>query len=186
MLSYWTGLTSLMYILLSRYHPPLHLSPTIATKHWLPLPIVCGSTVFPPFWLTFWISNSSWQIFIQAEILAKYKPTVNATLLIPNLRQVEETTTKALNYFKSTRHIILYYEDIVKNRTVSNINKSWAKIDVSFYAKFPNGMPRGLVLLGIRVNLLFAEIGHFLLDIKLWGSSTASVAWLPFRTIRFS
>ncbi|CAL2279010.1 unnamed protein product [Prunus armeniaca] len=53
----------------------------------------------------------------EAEILAKYKPTINATLLIPNLKQVEDTTTKALEYFKSTRHIILYYEDIVKNRT---------------------------------------------------------------------
>ncbi|GAV86344.1 hypothetical protein CFOL_v3_29775, partial [Cephalotus follicularis] len=52
-----------------------------------------------------------------AEVLASYKPLVNATLLIPNLRQVEEITTKALEYFKSTRHIILYYEDLVKNRT---------------------------------------------------------------------
>ncbi|KAK6253564.1 hypothetical protein QUC31_015284 [Theobroma cacao] len=53
----------------------------------------------------------------EAEILARYKPAVNATLLVPNLRQVEETTKKALEYFKSTRHIILYYEDVVKNRT---------------------------------------------------------------------
>lgn len=54
----------------------------------------------------------------QANILAKYKPLINATLLMPNLRQVEDTTTKALEYFKSTRHIVLYYEDVVKNRTV--------------------------------------------------------------------
>lgn len=53
----------------------------------------------------------------EAEILAKYKPKINATLLIPNLKQVEETTAKALEYFKSSRHIILYYEDVVKNRT---------------------------------------------------------------------
>ncbi|XP_027112454.1 uncharacterized protein LOC113762780 [Coffea eugenioides] len=53
----------------------------------------------------------------EAEILARYKPTINATLLIPNLRQVEEMVTKALEYFKSTRHIVLYYEDIIKNRT---------------------------------------------------------------------
>ncbi|KAJ7946035.1 Sulfotransferase [Quillaja saponaria] len=52
----------------------------------------------------------------EAEILAKYKPTINSTLLIRDLRQVEETTNKALEYFKSTRHIVLYYEDIVKNR----------------------------------------------------------------------
>ncbi|KDP23013.1 hypothetical protein JCGZ_01697 [Jatropha curcas] len=53
----------------------------------------------------------------EAEILAKYKPSINATLLIPNMEQVEATTAKALDYFNSTRHMILYYEDIVKNRT---------------------------------------------------------------------
>ncbi|KAL2456517.1 Uncharacterized protein Adt_46762 [Abeliophyllum distichum] len=53
----------------------------------------------------------------EAEILARYKPAINTTLLIPNLRQVEEMVTKSLEYFKSTRHIILYYEDIIKNRT---------------------------------------------------------------------
>lgn len=46
-------------------------------------------------------------------------------MLIPDLKQVEETTAKALDYFKSTRHIILYYEDIVKNRTVSNFSVTW-------------------------------------------------------------
>ncbi|KAF5745687.1 hypothetical protein HS088_TW07G01279 [Tripterygium wilfordii] len=53
----------------------------------------------------------------EAEILASYKPLINTTLLLPNLRQVEETTAKALEYFNSTRHIIVFYEDIVKNRT---------------------------------------------------------------------
>ncbi|KAB5541355.1 hypothetical protein DKX38_014329 [Salix brachista] len=53
----------------------------------------------------------------EAGILAKYKPLINTTLLIPNLKQVEDTAAKALEYFKSTRHIILYYEDIVKNHT---------------------------------------------------------------------
>ncbi|XP_057965788.1 uncharacterized protein LOC131156266 [Malania oleifera] len=53
----------------------------------------------------------------EAEILAKYKPSINASLLMPSLKQVEETTANALEYFKSTRHIILYYEDIIKNRT---------------------------------------------------------------------
>ncbi|XVE66870.1 hypothetical protein DITRI_Ditri08aG0114800 [Diplodiscus trichospermus] len=55
---------------------------------------------------------------LEAEILASYKPVINATLLIPDLRQVEETTKKALEYFNSTRHIVIYYEDVVKNRTV--------------------------------------------------------------------
>ncbi|CAL1410073.1 unnamed protein product [Linum trigynum] len=53
----------------------------------------------------------------EAEILARYKPLINTTLLIHNLKQVENTTAQALEYFKSTRHMILYYEDIAKNRT---------------------------------------------------------------------
>lgn len=53
----------------------------------------------------------------EAEILASYKPTINTTLLISNLRQVEEMVTKALDYFSSTRHIVLYYEDIINNHT---------------------------------------------------------------------
>lgn len=53
----------------------------------------------------------------EAEILARYKPSLNSTLLIADLRQVQEMTAKALEYFKSTRHIVLYYEDVVKNRT---------------------------------------------------------------------
>lgn len=55
----------------------------------------------------------------QAEILARYKPTINTTLMISNLNQVNETAATALEYFKSTRHIVMYYEDVVKNSTVS-------------------------------------------------------------------
>ncbi|KAK9270433.1 hypothetical protein L1049_026012 [Liquidambar formosana] len=54
---------------------------------------------------------------LEAQILAKYKPTINATLLLPDLKQVEETTAKALEFFKSTRHIVLYYEDVITNHT---------------------------------------------------------------------
>ncbi|OVA15779.1 hypothetical protein BVC80_1825g12 [Macleaya cordata] len=53
----------------------------------------------------------------EAQILATYKPTINATLLIKNLKVVEDTTAKAIEYFKSTRHTILYYEDLINNRT---------------------------------------------------------------------
>ncbi|CAN0878962.1 Nodulation protein H [Linum grandiflorum] len=53
----------------------------------------------------------------EAEILARYKPFMNATSLIHSLKQVENTTAQALEYFKSTRHMVLYYEDIVQNRT---------------------------------------------------------------------
>lgn len=53
----------------------------------------------------------------EAEILAKYKPEINTTLLIPNLRQAEEMVSKAIEYFNSTRHMVVYYEDIIKNQT---------------------------------------------------------------------
>ncbi|XP_074274531.1 uncharacterized protein LOC141598695 isoform X2 [Silene latifolia] len=53
----------------------------------------------------------------EAEILASYKPVVNATTLIPELKQVQKNMVKALGYFNSTRHIMLYYEDVLKNRT---------------------------------------------------------------------
>ncbi|KAL0759013.1 hypothetical protein Bca101_075163 [Brassica carinata] len=53
----------------------------------------------------------------EAEILARYKPVINTTLLIGDLKKVQEMTTNALSYFNTTRHIFLYYEDVVKNRT---------------------------------------------------------------------
>lgn len=65
-------------------------------------------------------SLTLWMWCFQAEILARYKPSLNSTLLVADLRQVQEMTAKALEYFKSTRHIVLYYEDVVKNRTVRN------------------------------------------------------------------
>ncbi|PQQ18186.1 uncharacterized protein Pyn_36003 [Prunus yedoensis var. nudiflora] len=51
----------------------------------------------------------------EADTLKKYKPTINCTKLITDLKEMELTTSKALAYFNSTRHIVLFYEDI--NRT---------------------------------------------------------------------
>lgn len=53
----------------------------------------------------------------EAKVLALYKPVINVTLLLPSLKRAEEMAANALEYFKSTRHIILYYEDLVNNRT---------------------------------------------------------------------
>lgn len=52
----------------------------------------------------------------EAEILASYKPVINTTMLIRELKQVQKTMTKALGIFNSTRHIVLYYEDVLNNR----------------------------------------------------------------------
>lgn len=53
----------------------------------------------------------------EAEILASYKPHINTTTLMRELRNVQKTMTKALGFFNSTRHIVLYYEDVLMNRT---------------------------------------------------------------------
>ncbi|KAG5245671.1 nodulation family protein [Salix suchowensis] len=59
----------------------------------------------------------------EAKTLARYKPMINSTLLISDLKEVEITATKALEYFNSTRHIVLYYEDLIKNPAVSYNDK---------------------------------------------------------------
>ncbi|GAB4852099.1 hypothetical protein Ancab_016289 [Ancistrocladus abbreviatus] len=54
---------------------------------------------------------------LEAQVLAGYKPTINITMLKPNLRNDAAKIAKTLVYFNSTRHIVLFYEDIVHNRT---------------------------------------------------------------------
>ncbi|KAL5754894.1 hypothetical protein ACOSP7_023114 [Xanthoceras sorbifolium] len=56
----------------------------------------------------------------EAKTLSRYKPVINSTSLITDLKEVEVTANKALEYFNSTRHIILYYEDLVTNHTKLN------------------------------------------------------------------
>ncbi|CAL9767146.1 unnamed protein product [Musa acuminata subsp. burmannicoides] len=53
----------------------------------------------------------------EADVLARYKPMINTTLLIPELKLTDKWGADALEHFKSTRHILLYYEDLVHNST---------------------------------------------------------------------
>ncbi|XP_009628153.1 uncharacterized protein [Nicotiana tomentosiformis] len=53
----------------------------------------------------------------EASTLAKYKPEINTTLLITDLKKIELAATEALEYFNSTRHLTLYYEDLIRNQT---------------------------------------------------------------------
>ncbi|XP_024970956.1 uncharacterized protein LOC112509959 [Cynara cardunculus var. scolymus] len=64
----------------------------------------------------------------EAKILASYRPSINTTLLIPELKQADNMVKQALDYFNSTRHIILYYEDIIKNRSVLNDVQDFLRI----------------------------------------------------------
>ncbi|XP_057793827.1 uncharacterized protein LOC131010353 isoform X2 [Salvia miltiorrhiza] len=56
----------------------------------------------------------------EAQILARYKPSLNVTTLLSNLKSAERMVAKALECFKTTRHVVLYYEDILTNRTYRN------------------------------------------------------------------
>ncbi|CAH9124619.1 unnamed protein product [Cuscuta epithymum] len=53
----------------------------------------------------------------EANTLAKYKPLINTASLMMELRQADVVASEALQYFNSTRHIILYYEDLVRNQS---------------------------------------------------------------------
>ncbi|KAI3808576.1 hypothetical protein L1987_24530 [Smallanthus sonchifolius] len=51
----------------------------------------------------------------EALKLSRYKPTINVTSLESDLEKMESTAVKALEYYNSTRHIVVYYEDLMKN-----------------------------------------------------------------------
>ncbi|XP_057527431.1 uncharacterized protein LOC130806393 isoform X2 [Amaranthus tricolor] len=57
----------------------------------------------------------------EAEILASYKPHVNVTTLIREIKLVQNMVAKASEYFNSTRHMTLYYEDVVNNHTLLDV-----------------------------------------------------------------
>lgn len=53
----------------------------------------------------------------EAETLSTYKPAINSSSLVMDLKLMEKMVLEALDYFSNTRHIVLYYEDLIKNRT---------------------------------------------------------------------
>ncbi|XP_020693185.1 uncharacterized protein LOC110107303 isoform X1 [Dendrobium catenatum] len=53
----------------------------------------------------------------EADILARYKPLIDVNKLIVDFKQTSKWCADALHYFNGTRHIILYYEDLILNRT---------------------------------------------------------------------
>lgn len=56
---------------------------------------------------------------LQADALSRYKPVINSTSLIHDLQETENSAAKALEYFNTTRHIVVFYEDLITNQTVS-------------------------------------------------------------------
>uniref|UniRef100_A0ACD5UJ19 Uncharacterized protein n=1 Tax=Avena sativa TaxID=4498 RepID=A0ACD5UJ19_AVESA len=52
----------------------------------------------------------------EAEILAKFKPELDVSTLISNIRDVEKYMGDCLDRFNMTRRMVLYYEDLISNR----------------------------------------------------------------------
>ncbi|KAE8695357.1 putative 40S ribosomal protein S9 [Hibiscus syriacus] len=53
----------------------------------------------------------------EAAALSRYKLVINSTSLISDLKELEMDAVKAIEYFNSTRHMVLYYEDLITNST---------------------------------------------------------------------
>ncbi|KAK8952609.1 hypothetical protein KSP40_PGU021597 [Platanthera guangdongensis] len=53
----------------------------------------------------------------EADILASFKPIIDVKKLILDIKQTSKWSTDALQYFNGTRNIVLYYEDLIRNRT---------------------------------------------------------------------
>jgi hypothetical protein len=53
-------------------------------------------------------------------VLARFKPMINATDLVSKLDLSNEYITTALEKLKKIPHFVVYYEDIVKNKSVRN------------------------------------------------------------------
>ncbi|KAK9283607.1 hypothetical protein L1049_011857 [Liquidambar formosana] len=51
----------------------------------------------------------------EADLLAQFRPTLSVSNLIPDLTSAERMMADSLEYFKSNRHMILYYEDLLKS-----------------------------------------------------------------------
>uniref|UniRef100_A0ACD5WZ60 Uncharacterized protein n=1 Tax=Avena sativa TaxID=4498 RepID=A0ACD5WZ60_AVESA len=51
----------------------------------------------------------------EAEILARFRPEVEVSSLIPSIRDAEQSVEACLRQFRATRHMILYYEDLIRD-----------------------------------------------------------------------
>uniref|UniRef100_A0ACD5XLR6 Uncharacterized protein n=1 Tax=Avena sativa TaxID=4498 RepID=A0ACD5XLR6_AVESA len=51
----------------------------------------------------------------EAEILARFRPEVDVSSLIPSIRDAEQSMEACLRQFRATRHMILYYEDLIRD-----------------------------------------------------------------------
>lgn len=69
---------------------------------------------------------------LQAQILANYRPTIPVRNLIPELKQREMDIAKTISYFNRSRHLVLYYEDLIRNQTVRKYS-NYSTMSITFF-----------------------------------------------------
>ncbi|GJN07795.1 hypothetical protein PR202_ga25658 [Eleusine coracana subsp. coracana] len=72
----------------------------------------------------------------EADILARFKPKMDVSTLIPSIVSAERSMRTCLDRFSNTRHMILYYEDVIRD---------------------PNALSRVQEFLGVPVKKLFSK-----------------------------
>ncbi|KAK8946452.1 hypothetical protein KSP39_PZI007007 [Platanthera zijinensis] len=77
----------------------------------------------------------------EAEVLARFKPVIDVETLIPDMMQAAKWSSDILRSFLGTRHIVLYYEDLVRNRT--------KMMDILTFLKMP---PRKLTSRHVKIH----------------------------------
>ncbi|GKB46925.1 hypothetical protein Tco_0897678 [Tanacetum coccineum] len=103
----------------------------------------------------------------EAKILASYKPLINTTLLIPELQQADNMVKQAPEYFNTTRHIILYYEDIIKDHTVLN--------DIQDFLRIPR--------MGLKSRQVKIHKGPLREQVENWGDILKVLNGTPYESI---
>lgn len=106
----------------------------------------------------------------EAETLSRYKPSINATSLIKDLKEMELTTTKALEFFHSTRHIVLYYEDLFKNRS--------KLVEVQEFLKVPT--------MNLTSRQVKIHIGPLSEHIKNWAEVNKTLTGTPYEKFLYA
>uniref|UniRef100_A0A5B6YXM8 Sulfotransferase n=1 Tax=Davidia involucrata TaxID=16924 RepID=A0A5B6YXM8_DAVIN len=66
----------------------------------------------------------------EADLLARFKPTLNVSALVPDLIKAERMMTDSLEYFRTTRHMIFYYEDLIKNPKLLSEAQEFLRVPV--------------------------------------------------------
>jgi hypothetical protein len=64
-------------------------------------------------------TSRPWSEYAQAEKLAGFKPTLDPRTLVAELQEEQRTQEMAIEMLAGTRHVVVYYEDVVSDPGVS-------------------------------------------------------------------